>query len=72
LTTACEELYIHWQDEGKEDGMENTQAKRKLRQDLTAEQRVKAERIGSIPAGQKIKTAWGMRVEHFIPSQAQH
>ena len=52
--------------------MENTQAKRKLRQDLTAEQRVKAERIGSIPAGQKIKTAWGMRVEHFIPSQAQH
>jgi hypothetical protein len=45
---------------------------RKLRQDLTAAQREQAERIGSLPAGQRIKTAWSMRAEHFIPSQAQH
>jgi hypothetical protein len=45
---------------------------RKLREDLTKEQRVRAERIGRLPAGQKIKTAWSMRVEKFIPSQAQH
>ena len=48
------------------------QTSRKLRQDLTTEQRQEAERIGSLPAGQRIKTAWGMRVEHFIPSRAQH
>ena len=45
---------------------------RKLRGDLTEEQRKEAERIGSLPAGQRIKTAWSMRVEKFIPSQAQH
>jgi len=45
---------------------------RKLRQDLTAAQREQAERIGSLPAGQRIKTAWSMRAEKFIPSQAQH
>ncbi len=54
------------------DRMENTQAKRKLRADLTPVQREKAERIGSLPAGQKIKTAHDMRVEHFIPSRTQH
>ncbi len=45
---------------------------RKLRQDLTPEQRKQAERIGSLPTGQRIKTAWSMRAEKFIPSQAQH
>ena len=45
---------------------------RKLRSDLTQEQKAQAERIGSLPTGQRIKTAWGMRVEKFIPSRAQH
>ena len=45
---------------------------RKLRQDLTPAQREQAERIGSLPTGQKIKTAWSMRAEHYVPSQAQH
>ena len=45
---------------------------RKLRPDLTAAQREQAERIGSLPTGQKIKTAWSMRAEKFIPSRAQH
>jgi hypothetical protein len=45
---------------------------RKFRQDLTPEQRAEAERVGSLPAGQRIKTAWSMRVEHFIPSKTQH
>jgi hypothetical protein len=44
---------------------------RKLREDLTPEQRERAERIGSLPEGQKIKTAWDMRVEHFVPSRTQ-
>jgi hypothetical protein len=51
--------------------MEKTET-RKLRQDLTPEQRERAERIGRLPAGQKIKTAWDMRVEKFIPSRTQH
>jgi hypothetical protein len=46
--------------------------KRKLRTDLSAEQREQAERIGSLPAGQRIKTAWDMRVQKFIPSKTQH
>jgi hypothetical protein len=46
--------------------------KRKLRTDLSPEQREQAERIGSLPAGQRIKTAWDMRVEKFIPSKSQH
>ena len=41
------------------------QTSRKFRPDLTPAQREQAERIGSLPAGQRIKTAWGMRVEHF-------
>jgi hypothetical protein len=45
---------------------------RKLRTDLTPEQRERAEKIGRLPAGQRIKTAWGMRVEKFIPSKTQH
>jgi hypothetical protein len=45
---------------------------RKLRQDLTAAQREQAERIGSLPTGQRIKTAWSMRAEKFIPSREQH
>ena len=45
---------------------------RKLREDFTPEQRERAEQIGSLPAGQNIKTAWSMRVEHFIPSREQH
>jgi hypothetical protein len=48
------------------------QETRKLRQDLTPAERERAERIGSLPAGQRIKTAWSMRVEKFIPSRAQH
>jgi hypothetical protein len=48
------------------------QTERKLREGLTAEQRERAERIGRLPAGQKIKTAWSMRVEYFIPSREQH
>jgi len=46
--------------------------KRKLRSDLTEEQQEQAKRIGSLPAGQKLKTAWSMRVEKFIPSREQH
>jgi len=45
---------------------------RKLRPDLTAEQRAEAERIGHLPTGQRIKTAWSMRAEKFIPSREQH
>ena len=45
---------------------------RKLRQDLTPEQQEKAERIGSLPAGQRLKTAWSTRTEKFIPSRTQH
>ncbi len=45
---------------------------RKIREDLTQEEREKAERIGRLPAGQKIKTAWSLRVEKFIPSRTQH
>jgi hypothetical protein len=56
----------------KEDYMAKTETNRKLRSDLTPEQRERAARIGSLPAGQRIKTHWSMRVEHFIPSQAQH
>jgi hypothetical protein len=48
------------------------QTSRKLRDDLTKEQWEKAERIGSLPAGQRIRTAWSMRVEKFIPSRTQH
>ena len=51
--------------------MERTKT-RKLRQDLTPAERERAERIGTLPAGQKIKTAWNMRVEKFIPSRSQH
>jgi len=50
--------------------MEKTE--RKLRADLTPAERAKAERIGSLPEGQRMKTAWSMRVEHFIPSREQH
>jgi hypothetical protein len=57
--------------QGKEDAMQ-TETKRKLRADLTMEQREQAERIGRLPAGQNIKTAWSMRVEKFIPSREQH
>jgi hypothetical protein len=46
--------------------------KRKLRDDLTEEQRERAERVGSLPAGQKLKTAWSTRTEKFIPSRTQH
>src|SRR5258707_15206238 len=60
------------QTEGKRDTQMQKTETRKLRTDLTAEQREQAERIGSLPTGQRIKTAWSMRVEHFIPSQAQH
>jgi hypothetical protein len=52
--------------------MQKQDDKPKLRADLTTEQRAKAERIGRLPAGQKIKTAWSMRVERFIPSREQH
>jgi hypothetical protein len=45
---------------------------RKLREDLTLAERERAEQIGSLPAGQRIKTAWSMRVEKFIPSRTQH
>jgi hypothetical protein len=58
--------------EGKEGRMQKQETTRKLRGDLTPEQQERAERIGSLPTGQKIKTAWDMRVEKFIPSRAQH
>jgi hypothetical protein len=45
---------------------------RKLRDDLSKEQREQAERIGSLPTGQRIKTHYSMKVEKFIPSRAQH
>jgi hypothetical protein len=45
---------------------------RKLRDDLTPEERERAERIGSLPMGQRIRTAWDRRVEVFIPSREQH
>jgi hypothetical protein len=45
---------------------------RKLRVDLTPAEREQAERIGRLPAGQRIKTAWSMRVEKFVPSRTQH
>ena len=48
------------------------QTDRNLRSDLTTEQRAEAERIGSLPTGQRIKTHYSMRVEHFIPSRTQH
>jgi hypothetical protein len=51
--------------------MEKTEP-RKLRTDLTPAERELAERIGRLPAGQKLKTAWSMRVEKFIPSREQH
>jgi hypothetical protein len=41
----------------------------KLRQDLSPQEREKAELIGRLPVGQKLKTAWTMRVEKFIPSR---
>jgi hypothetical protein len=48
------------------------QEKRKLREDLTPAQRERAERTGSLPAGQHIKTAWSTRTEKFIPSRTRH
>jgi len=38
---------------------------RKLREDLTPEQRERAERIGSLPAGQRLRTAWDMRAVKY-------
>jgi hypothetical protein len=52
--------------------MEKQDEKRTLRPDLTPEEREKAERIGSLPVGLRIKTAYDMRVEVFIPSREQH
>jgi hypothetical protein len=46
--------------------------KPKLRADLTPQERKRAERIGRLPTGQKIKTAWSMRAERFVPSREQH
>jgi hypothetical protein len=62
--------YINYGTKAREDAMQ-TETSRKLRSDLTPEQRKEAERIGSLPAGQRIKTAWSMRVEKFIPSRTQ-
>jgi hypothetical protein len=60
-------------NQARERQMEKQKARpRKLRQDLTPAEREQAERAGSLPAGQKLKTAWGMRVEKFIPSREQH
>jgi hypothetical protein len=44
---------------------------RKVRSDLTAEQKAQAEKIGSLPV-REFKTHWSMRVEKFIPSREQH
>jgi hypothetical protein len=52
--------------------MKATETSRKLREDLTQEQREKAERTGSLPAGQYLKTFWSTRTEKFIPSRTQH
>jgi hypothetical protein len=38
---------------------------RKLREDLSPQERERAERIGSLPAGQKFVTAWSLRVEQY-------
>ena len=43
---------------------------RKLRQDLTPEQRERAERIGSLDY--KSHRQPDMRIEKFIPSKEQH
>ena len=48
------------------------ETKLKLREGLSPQERERAERIGRLPAGQKIKTAWSMSVERFIPSREQH
>ncbi len=48
--------------------MEKTE--RKLRQDLSEAEREKAERIGDL--SYRSHRFPDMRVEHFIPSQAQH
>jgi hypothetical protein len=56
----------------KENVMTKTGPSRKLREDLSRAEREQAERIGSLPQGQRIKTAWSMRVEKFIPSREQH
>jgi hypothetical protein len=45
--------------------------KRKLRQDLTPEQREKAERIGSLEF-KSARPAWDPGVAKFIPSREQH
>ncbi len=55
-----------------EDAMAKTETTRQLRSNLTPAEREPAERIGSLPAGQRIKTAWSTRVEKFIPSREQH
>ena len=52
--------------------MTNQTEPRKLRPDLSPAQREQAERIGHLPTGQRIKTAWSMRAEKFIPSREQH
>jgi hypothetical protein len=50
--------------------MQKTEIGRKLRDDLTAEQRERAERIGRLDYK---STRWpDMRVGKFIPSKEQH
>jgi hypothetical protein len=67
---AMKSVYIKSSPKARE--MEMKTEPRKLCTDLTPAEREQAERIGSLPAGQKIKTAWDMRVEKFIPSRTQH
>jgi len=61
-------LYIKSVREAREIDMEKTE--RKLRQDLSEAEREKAERIGDL--SYRSHRFPDMRVEHFIPSQAQH
>jgi hypothetical protein len=50
--------------------MQKTETKRKLREDLTPEQRERAEWIGSLEYKSHRKV--DRRVEKFIPSREQH
>jgi hypothetical protein len=51
--------------------MEKTETKRKLRDDLTQEERERLERYGSIEF-RSARSAWDPGTAKFIPSRTQH
>jgi hypothetical protein len=51
--------------------MAKTETSRKLRDDLTAEQREQAERIGDL-SFKSSRPVWDPAAYKFIPSRAQH